>query len=210
MEDKLLIDGLFARDERSVARLEEKYSGYCYTVAYAVVRCREDAQECVGDAMLGAWDSIPPNRPENLGAYLGRIARNSALNMLKARRSKKRGEKNVALALDELSECIPSAENTEQQADTVLLREAVNGFLDSLERERRIVFIQRYWYMLGISEIAAERGMTEGAVKMSLKRTRDCLKIFSKRRALRYEKEDLLKAVGGADDRFIAEAAPKK
>lgn len=54
MEDKLLIDGLFARDERSVARLEEKYSGYCYTVAYAVVRCREDAQECVGDAMLGA------------------------------------------------------------------------------------------------------------------------------------------------------------
>lgn len=210
MEDKLLIDGLFARDERSVARLEEKYSGYCYTVAYAVVRCREDAQECVGDAMLGAWNSIPPNRPENLGAYVGRIARNSALNMLKARRSKKRGEKNVALALDELSECIPSAENTEQQADTVLLREAVNGFLDSLEREKRIVFIQRYWYMLGISEIAAERGMTEGAVKMSLKRTRDSLKIFSKRRALRYEKEDLLKAVGGADDRFIAEAAPKK
>lgn len=210
MEDKLLIDGLFARDERSVARLEEKYSGYCYTVAYAVVRCREDAQECVDDAMLGAWNSIPPNRPENLGAYLGRIARNSALNMLKARRSKKRGEKNVALALDELSECIPSAENTEQQADTVLLREAVNGFLDSLERERRIVFIQRYWYMLGISEIAAERGMTEGAVKMSLQRTRDSLKIFSKRRALRYEKEDLLKAVGGTDDRFIAEAAPKK
>ena len=97
MEDKLLIDGLFARDERSVARLEEKYSGYCYTVAYAVVRCREDAQECVGDAMLGVWNSIPPNRPENLGAYLGRIARNSALNMLKARRSKKRGEKNVPL-----------------------------------------------------------------------------------------------------------------
>ena len=88
MEDKLLIDGLFARDERSVARLEEKYSGYCYTVAYAVVRCREDAQECVGDAMLGAWNSIPPNRPENLGAYVGRIARNSALNMLKARRFK--------------------------------------------------------------------------------------------------------------------------
>ena len=172
MEDKLLIDGLFARDERSVARLEEKYSGYCYTVAYAVVRCREDAQECVSDAMLGAWNSIPPNRPENLGAYVGRIARNSALNLLKVRRAKKRGEKNVALALDELSECIPSAENT------VLLREAVNGFLDSLERERRIVFIQRYWYMLGISEIAAERGMTEGAVKMSLQRTRDSLKIF--------------------------------
>ena len=84
MEDKLLIDGLFARDERSVARLEEKYSGYCYTVAYAVVRCREDAQECVGDAMLGVWNSIPPNRPENLGAYVGRIARNSALNLLKA------------------------------------------------------------------------------------------------------------------------------
>ena len=184
MEDKLLIDGLFARDERSVARLEEKYSGYCRygakltRLSENIVGSREDAQECVDDAMLGAWNSIPPNRPENLGAYLGRIARNSALNMLKARRSKKRGEKNVALALDELSECIPSAENTEQQADTVLLREAVNGFLDSLERERRIVFIQRYWYMLGISEIAAERGMTEGAVKMSLKRTRDCLKIF--------------------------------
>ena len=178
MEDKLLIDGLFARDERSVARLEEKYSGYCYTVAYAVVRCREDAQECVSDAMLGEWNSIPTNRPENLGAYVGRIARNSALNLLKVRRAKKRGEKNVALALDELSECIPSAENTEQQADTVLLREAVNGFLDSLERERRIVFIQRYWYMLGISEIAAGRGMTEGAVKMSLQRTRDSLKIF--------------------------------
>lgn len=89
MEDKLLIDGLFARDERSVARLEEKYSGYCYTVAYAVVRCREDAQECVSDAMLGAWNSIPPNRPENLGAYVGRIARNSALNLLKVRRAKR-------------------------------------------------------------------------------------------------------------------------
>ena len=65
MEDKLLIDGLFARDERSVARLEEKYSGYCYTVAYAVVRCREDAQECVDDAMLGAWNSIPPAAPKS-------------------------------------------------------------------------------------------------------------------------------------------------
>ena len=178
MEDKLLIDGLFARDERTWRGSRKNIRDIVILVAYAVVRCREDAQECVGDAMLGAWNSIPPNRPENLGAYLGRIARNSALNMLKARRSKKRGEKNVALALDELSECIPSAEDTEQQADTVLLREAVNGFLDSLERERRIVFIQRYWYMLGISEIAAERGMTEGAVKMSLKRTRDSLKIF--------------------------------
>lgn len=178
MEDKLLVDGLFARDEKTVTRLEEKYSGYCYTVAYAVVRCREDAQECVGDAMLGAWNSIPPNRPENLGAYLGRIARNSALNLLKARRAKKRGEKHFNLALDELSECVPGAENTEMQADAALLRDAVNGFLDSLERERRIVFIQRYWYMLGISEIAAERGMTEGAVKMSLKRTRDSLRSF--------------------------------
>ncbi len=178
MEDKLLVDGLFARDEKTVTRLEEKYSGYCYTVAYAVVRCREDAQECVSDAMLGAWNSIPPNRPENLGAYLGRIARNSALNMLKARRAKKRGEKHFNLALDELSECVPGAENTEMQADAALLRDAVNRFLESLERERRIIFVQRYWYMLGISEIAAERGMTEGAVKMSLKRTRDSLRSF--------------------------------
>ena len=166
MEDKLLVDGLFARDEKTVARLEEKYSGYCYMIAYAIVRCREDAQECVSDAMLGAWNSIPPNRPENLGAYLGRIARNSALNLY------------ISLALDELSECIPGNENTEMQADAALLRDAVNRFLESLERERRIIFVQRYWYMLGISEIAAERGMTEGAVKMSLKRTRDSLRSF--------------------------------
>lgn len=178
MEDKLLIDGLFARDERAVARLEEKYSGYCYTVAYAVVRCREDAQECVSDAILGAWNSIPPNRPIDLGAYIGRIARNAALNRLKARHAKKRGEKHIRLVLDELSECVPGAENTEAQADAILLREALNSFLRSLEQERRIIFVQRYWYMLSIAEIAAERGMTEGAVKMSLKRTRDSLREF--------------------------------
>ena len=98
--------------------------------------------------------------------------------MLKARRAKKRGEKHFNLALDELSECVPGNENTEIQADAALLRDAVSRFLESLERERRIIFVQRYWYMLGISEIAAERGMTEGAVKMSLKRTRDSLRSF--------------------------------
>ena len=111
MDEKQIIAMLWNREEDGIKALQDQYAAKLKMLAGHFVSA-QDAEECMNDVLLAVWDSIPPNRPENLGAYIGRIARNSALNMLKARRSKKRGEKNVALALDELSECISSAENT--------------------------------------------------------------------------------------------------
>lgn len=198
MEDKLLIDidGLFAAGrERGAARGKIfgilLYRGLCRCAVprgRAGVRRRRHA--------LARGHSA--ERAGESRSICRRDKRNSALNMLKARRSKG-AAKRMSPSLSMSCRSVYRVPNTEQQADTVLLREAVNGFLNSRAGEANS-FIQRYWYILGISEIAAER-YGQGAVKMSLKQTRDS-RNFLEKGEHGMKKEDLLKAVGGADDGF--------
>ena len=141
-----------------------------------MLHSREDSEECVNDTWWRAWSSIPPERPRILSAFLGTITRNLALHRYEKLHAGKRGGGETAAALEELAEVLASGDVTEAEAilqtEGSELTELLNGFLGGLSPDARVIFLQRYWYMEPVKEIAAGLGVSEGKVKMSLLRTR--------------------------------------
>lgn len=178
MEDREIIDLYWKRSESAIHESDKKYGKYCYYIAHNILKNNEDSEECVNDTYTKAWNSIPPNKPQKLSVFLGKITRNLALDILEKNSAKKRGGNISSLVLDELQECIPSPDSTENEVDASELTENLNSFLKTLSSENRKIFLQRYWYLMPIKEIAKENAFTESKVKMSLMRTRENLKIF--------------------------------
>ncbi len=178
MEDNQIVNMYFERSEDAISVTQKKYNRYANYIAYNILNNREDSEECVNYAYLKVWDSIPPHRPENLATYLGKIVRNLALDMYDKYKAKKRGTGQVALALEELKECVSSSERVENIVDEITLKEALNKFVKELPKETRIIFVRRYWYLSSIKEIAKEYELSESKVKMTLMRTREKLKMY--------------------------------
>lgn len=176
VEDKQIVDLYFERSEDALTQTQKKYHRYAGSIAYNILNNMEDVGECLNSSYYKVWNSIPPKRPENLATYLGKIVRNTALDMYEKISAKKRGG-NVGLALEELAECIATSENVENVVDELVLKEELNRFLEGLPKDVRKVFVKRYWYLCSVKEIAKEYGMSESKVKMTLLRTREKLKI---------------------------------
>ena len=176
MKDEEMVGLYWMRSEDAVAATAEKYGNYCYSIAFSILHNAEDAEECVNDAYLAAWNSIPPHRPERVAAFLGKITRNVSLNRWKQYNAQKRGEGQTELALSELEECIPAKTGLEQAVEDELLTWSIEKFLYSQPRLKRNLFIRRYWYISSIQELADEYGMSESKVKSLLFRMRKKLK----------------------------------
>ena len=177
MKDEEMVGLYWMRSEDAVAATAEKYGNYCYSIAFSILHNAEDAEECVNDAYLAAWNSIPPHRPERVAAFLGKITRNVSLNRWKQYNAQKRGEGQTELALSELEECIPAKTGIEQAVEDELLTWSIEKFLYSQPRLKRNLFIRRYWYISSIQELADEYGMSESKVKSLLFRMRKNLKL---------------------------------
>ena len=165
MDDKQIIELFFARSEEAIGESEKKYGAYCRTIAGNILPDRADAEECVSDTWLRAWGAIPPNRPERLGAFLGRITRNLALDRLRA-------EKKRCPVQEELGECLTLGDPTAGMVDRVVLTAALDRFLAGLPQKKRKLFLRRYWYFSTVEELARDFGMSESGVKMTLLRLR--------------------------------------
>ena len=176
MKDEEMVGLYWMRSEDAVTATAEKYGNYCYSIAFSILHNAEDAEECVNDAYLAAWNSIPPHRPERVAAFLGKITRNVSLNRWKQYNAQKRGEGQTELALSELEECIPAKTGIEQAVEDELLTWSIEKFLYSQPRLKRNLFIRRYWYISSIQELADEYGMSESKVKSLLFRMRKKLK----------------------------------
>lgn len=177
MEDQKIVDLYWERSEAAISETQKKYGRYCHYIAYQILYSDRDAEECVNDTYIKAWNAMPPHRPQRLSAFLGKITRNTALDRYESARAKKRtGE--VALILDEMEQCIPDANTSGSMADELALREAINGFLRSLPPQTRMIFVRRYWYMSPVKEIAREFNMTVSNVKVTLLRTRNRFKEY--------------------------------
>lgn len=176
MDDEKIIDLFFQRSEQAISETSEKYGRYCHYIAFGILHSDEDAEECVNDAYIRAWNSIPPEKPEKLKIYLGRITRNLSLNRLEKLSADKRGAGQTDLILDELSDCLSSGDGTERVIDSIVIKDALDGFLSGLPVETRKIFVRRYWYMSPIKEIAEEYGISESKVTVTLFRTREKLK----------------------------------
>lgn len=171
MEDYKIVELYFERSETAISETQKKYGKYCHVIAYNVLSSELDAEECVNDTYLRAWQSIPPEQPRILKSFLGRITRNLALDRYDRAKAAKRGG-NVDVALEELEECIPSIEDGRDMSDDMAMKEAINRFLASIPRRTRIVFLRRYWYLSSIADIAEDLGLSESNVKVLLMRTR--------------------------------------
>lgn len=178
MEDKQIIELFWQRSESAIAAAAEKYGSYCSKIAENILNRKEDAEECVNDTWMSAWESIPPDSPNCLGAYLGRITRNLSLNRAKYYAAEKRGGGQRELVLSELEGCLPAANSIEQEMDEHFLKEAVERYLYSLPAQRRNIFIRRYWYMMSVKEIAKTYGMSESKTASLLFRMRKELKSY--------------------------------
>ena len=173
MEDKRIIELFLERSEAAIAESEKKYGKYLRYIAFSVLGNESDCEEIENDTYLRAWNSIPPEKPCSLKGYLASLCRNLACNRYKAKNTQKRGEHE--LALDELGD-ITDGTTSAELAERYALREAIEGFLRSLDRRDRIIFLQRYFYNCPIRDIANRHGMKESAVTMLLFRIRMKLK----------------------------------
>lgn len=178
MDDRLIINLFNERSENAISETAAKYGKYCHSIAFNILNNEEDTEECVNDTYMKAWEVIPPQIPEKLSAFLGKITRNLAISKYRHNNTQKRGGGQVALVLEELAECIPAENNTEQVVADKLFVEALNAFLEELSEEKRKIFMQRYWYLRPVAEIAQEFSVSESKVKMTLLRTRNTLKLF--------------------------------
>ncbi len=178
MEDKKIVELFLSRSEDAIQEMAKKYEKYCYAIAYGILQSHEDAIECVNDAYYQVWNSIPPQKPTKLSTFVGKITRNLALNKWEYYNAKKRGMGEVPLVLEELQECIPSGNHVDAVVDRIYFEEVLNDFLATLSKERRMIFVRRYWYMSSIKEIAKDFGMSESKVKMMLMRLRKEFRMF--------------------------------
>ena len=181
MEDNQIVDLYWERDERAISESDAKYGAFCARIAMNILDNAQDAEECVNDTYLRAWNTIPPNRPTKLGAFLGKITRNLSLDRYKAKKTAKRGNSLFLVSLDELSECVPDGSTGfgsgfDDETEARLIGECINRFLHKLSGEARDVFICRYFYSDSIGEIARRFGLSESKVKSMLHRARGKLK----------------------------------
>ena len=175
MTDEKIIELYFGRDERAISFTKNKYENYLYTIAYNILKDKPDSDECVNDTYMGAWNSIPPQKPNILKTYLSKLTRNISMKKLRYNTAKKRYNSQYDLAIDELRELECTTENVEDKYDEKVIAEFIGKFISELELNKRTIFLARYWYFFSIHDIARKLGYTESKVKTTLKRTRDKL-----------------------------------
>ncbi len=178
MTDEAIVGLFWERDERAIEESKAQYDRYLTAVAVNIVGDREDADECVNDTLLAAWDAIPPHKPKNLKTFLGKLARRIAIDAFRRRHRDKRAASEYALSLDELADCLPDTDSPEQEVDAKALSEAINAFLRALPQDKRRVFIGRYFYLDPLSAVAEYCGMSEAKAKSLLFRLRRELKAY--------------------------------
>lgn len=174
MEDSKIIELYFRRLETAIQETQNKYGRYCHYIAYHILYSDDDSEECVNDAYYHVWNTIPPQKPSNFQAFIGKITRNLALNRYDYNHAQKR-LKNPEIAIDELYECIQGKEFADEE---VILKDLINRFLGTLPKQNRIVFLQRYWYFCSLKEIAQNVGVKESNVKIILYRVREQFKDY--------------------------------
>lgn len=175
MDDRKIVDLYWQRNEKAIYETKIKYQNYCYSIAYNILNNATDAEESVNDTYFDAWHSIPPHRPSLLSTFLGKITRRISIDKWRKSNAQKRGENQLALALDELEECICSASNVELQIEMQTLNTTINSFVRSLPLTEQKVFLCRYWYMDSIKTISKNFGFSQSKIKSMLYRTREKL-----------------------------------
>ncbi len=177
-EDHVIVDLYWDRDEQAIVRTQEKYGRYLMKIAMNVLADEEDSKESVNDTYLKAWNSMPDNRPQVLSTYLGKITRETSIDIYRRRTSAKRGGSQYAASLSELEEVLSGGDTAWQEVMEHKLSAAISAFLRTLPEKKRNVFISRYYFLDSTKDIAGKADMTETALRSMLMRMRQDLKKY--------------------------------
>ena len=178
VDDLKIISLLENRDQDALKLLGQKYGSYCAKISHNILCDSCDSEENVNDTYMQVWNSIPPQKPGNLMAFVGRLARNLALNKLKAKNAEKRNPAEGLLSLSELDDCTPDGLDVEKEADIKALSRHISDFLRTQKEEARNIFIRRYFYCDSTEDIALLFSCSTSKVKSSLMRTREKLRLY--------------------------------
>lgn len=177
MDDTKIIELFFQRDQRAIRELDAKYGKACHSLSFNIVNNRQDAEECVNDAYLGAWNAIPPAKPDPLLTYLCKMVRNISLNAYYKREAAKRSSR-YTVAMEEIETCIAAPDTVEAEIEARELARIIEGFLDMLTPEDRVIFLRRYWFADRCRDIAERVGLTEKNISVRLTRIREKLRKY--------------------------------
>lgn len=172
MTDEGIVNLYWDRNEAAITETDLKYGRYCFSISYNILSNKEDSDECVNDTYNAAWNSMPPQRPVILSAFLGKIVRNISLNRYKEITAQKRGGNQMELILDELGEIASDMPGPDDRVIQTQLVKAINEFLAGLPAEKRVMFVRRYWYADDIGAIAKRMGMSANNVSVEIRRIR--------------------------------------
>ena len=175
MDDARIIELFFQRDQQAIRELDAKYGKVCHSLSFNIVNNRQDAEECVNDAYLGAWNAIPPAKPDPLLIYLCKIVRNISLNAYYKREAAKRSSR-YTVAMEEIEACIADPNTVETEIEARELARIIGEFLDTLTLENRVIFMRRYWFADSYKDIAEFMGLSEKNISVRLTRIREKLK----------------------------------
>lgn len=176
MEDVQIIGLYWLRDENAIRETDRKYGAFCHRIAMNILQCFQDSEECVSDAYGRCWDTIPPQRPQSLRAYLGAIIRNLSISRYRSFHAQKRFSGAETL-LSELADCIPAPDSVQRTVESRELSELISRWLEGLPAGDRALFIRRYWNGDPVKDLAEELGVRPNAMTKRLLRLREALRI---------------------------------
>lgn len=184
MDDKQIITLFQNRDESAIRELSNKYGRYCSRIAWNILENQEDVEECVNDTWFSVWRYIPPQVPDVLSAFCGKIVKGIAIDRLRKRCAGKRADTHMASIADETRYLNRAADFAEDIVEEGEILRVINEFLWKLDREKRDIFIRRYWYLDSMEEIAVRHGKSIGSIKTALHRMRKKLETNLKERGI--------------------------
>ena len=177
MDDRQIIALFFPRSEQAIMETDRKYGPFCHRIAMNILNIPEDAEECVNDTYHAAWLRMPPDHPQSLSAFLGRITRNISIDRFRANRAQKRYS-SMEILLSELDDCVPASDSVEQIIDAGRLSELISDWLESLPADECALFVRRYWHGDAVRSLAGECGCTQNQMAQRMLKLRKSLKAF--------------------------------
>ena len=177
IDDEKIIEMFFEQSEQAIRELDIKYGKICHNLSYNIVNNRQDAEECVNDAYLGAWNAIPPVRPNPLLSYIVKIVRNISLKIYWRKEAAKRSG-HYTIALEEIEGYIADQKTAEDEIEAGELARIIGEFLDTLTLENRVIFVRRYWFADSYRDIAEFMGLSEKNISVRLTRIREKMKQY--------------------------------
>jgi len=176
MQDVQIIELYWNRDERAIMESDRSYGAYCRKIAMNILSSNEDAEECVNDTWHRTWNNIPPQRPNSLAAFFGRIVRNLSISRFRVNRAQKRFD-GITILLSELDECVPARNSVENEFEGKILSEIIDRWLARLLKDDRVLFIRRYWFGEAVNALAQEYGCSQNQMAQRMMRLRKELKL---------------------------------